>query len=182
MVKARTATKKSKSNAEQPAGEIGAPLRSIAARLGTTDTSFNEMFAFCRSLQYRDSMYQQFKINRYELWALISLYGQLSIKNKVLIGEARFIDSMSGNYGTLAKIKGYVLGLHTLKAITSYEYVHKPGSLSIGITDFGFEILKAYFKEMNMFYNKFEEPPVMNVIHKTASNPVNIPTKYRQSA
>lgn len=168
---------------------IGTQDQAISQYLNSSDSDTYNCFALFASLQFRNSTNRQFKINRMELWALFSLHGYLIFHNKVLISQAEFIGHLSGNFRTKKKIEGYITGLLTLKCIGSFEYTKSPGSLSIGITDFGFEVLKYNWHDMNRLFHRYNEAqkvmkepvkyPNLSVDRKSISAAENIPEFYR---
>ena len=168
---------------------IGAHNLAISEYLQAGDSDIFNCFALFTSLQLRDSIYQRFRANRKEVSTLWSLHGYLIAHNKVLVSQAEFIGHLTGNFNTKTKIHGYIAGLFTLKAIASFEYTKCPGSISIGITDFGLEILKAYWQEMNELFGRYmkakkpiKKPvkyPDLSLDIKSISVAENIPLNYR---
>lgn len=167
--------------------QIGASSTAISSYLKSTDSNTYHCFAILSSLSLRDSTYQKFQINRFELSTLLSLHGFLIASNKVLVSQNLFMQHLTGNFKTKHKIRGYITGLFTLKAIGSFEYTKCPGSISLGITDHGFEILRAYWSEMNELFARYMKPKPKGLIKylnldadlKNVSIAENIPQFYR---
>lgn len=146
-----TKNKKSKSNDDQPAGEIGGPQGAMADMVGISRDQFEHLICLMHMFRYRDTMYTMHGINRMEMWALLSLRGFLSVKRRVIVSQLVFIRFCTSSWKMQTKMKGYMAGLKRLEAIGHFEYKRKPGSLCVGITDYGFVLMDAYFKQFYTF-------------------------------
>lgn len=141
--------KKTATNAGGTATQIGAPPGAMADLVGISRDQFEHIFCLLQLFRFRDTMYTTYGINRHEMWALLSLHGYLRIKRRVIVSQLIFIRFCMSSWKAQTKMKGYMAGLKRLEAIGHFEYNRKPGSLSIGITDFGFVLIEAYY---NQFY------------------------------
>jgi|SRR6185369_8565612 len=130
------------------------------------------------SIRFRDSIYQQFKINRSEVWALTSLESYLAVNDKVIVSQQMFIDHCSGNFQQKRKIMGFMSGLLKKGCLGSFEYVNTKGSFSVGITDFGFTVINAYYNDVNALFGRYIKMPKINN-QRSIDITTNIPIRYR---
>lgn len=104
-------------------------------------------------------VYKKFRINKLELWLLTSLEWFLINKNKTVISRDDFFENITGNSREKAKMRGYYQGLVTGKFIGCYEYISSPGSLSIGLSDLGHNVLRCYDQAIGVFMEKYPRSP-----------------------
>lgn len=102
------------------------------------------------ALRYRASyaVYLAYRLNKYECWTLFQLSGYLQSVGREIVSRALFLDSLSGNKRMKSKILGYYYGLLAKGMLGTFEYIGRPGSLCIGITDLGLQAIKLYELEL----------------------------------
>lgn len=93
-------------------------------------------------------LYAKFKINRFELTFLMQLSAILRHYNKQIINKDDLFSGITGNVKEFRKFEGYLKGCRDKGFIGSYEYISKPGSLSLGISDLGLSVLRMYNREI----------------------------------
>lgn len=86
-------------------------------------------------------------LNRYELLTLLQVEDYCRKQGREVVGKKQFIDFTSGNYRNRQRTWGYLEGLLNKGFLGSYEYVSKPGSACIGISDLGNSALDQLFIE-----------------------------------
>lgn len=94
-------------------------------------------------------------INRYELLTLLQLDIYMKKQGKEIVSKTRFLESLSGNYRNRQKSWAYTEGLLNKGYLGSYEYVARPGSVCVGISELGFKALDQLMIEFNKL-NKSE--------------------------
>lgn len=107
--------------------------------------SLGDMFleAYC-DLRSGVGVYRRYRINRLELWVLKAL-GHFQRWNEAgVVSKIEFVDSMTKNSNWKHKIEGALVGLSNHGFIGAFEYVNKPGSLSICISDLGYILLQQH--------------------------------------
>lgn len=150
-------TKQAK-NAQSKADQIGTEVYSINHFVNQNVTGMCRAFAVYSCFRFRDKITQTHGINRFELWLLLSLAGFLSLEGKEIVSKDMFFDFLAGNYNHRIKFEGYYQGLLKLKCIGTYEYVStKPGtgSVSIGLSDYGIEVIKAHFRAIYGLFDRY---------------------------
>lgn len=126
-------------------------------------------------------VYKRFKVNKFELWLLNSLSWYLQHVEQTIVSRNHFFDTITGNSRELRKMEGYFQGLLRLKCIGTFEYISCPGSLSLGISDLGLEVLRHYKTALAQFSNKY--PRNTKTIDGFPLSITAEPTpKYRQTA
>jgi hypothetical protein len=180
MVKGKSNNKKLKDDvtAHGCIGAVGTSEGSNATIIEGSISELRALIGLFMSLRHRDSMFKSYGINRSEMWILCSLEAYLITHGCVLVSQQLFIDYLNGTFKTKRKFRGYVEGLHRLECIKSFEYIRNPGSLSIGITDFGFTVLNAYYSQMSALFDRYRHIPPGKKI-KSVSFTENIPSYYR---
>lgn len=125
---------------------------------------------------------QRYCINRYELWLLVQLAGFMQYYNKSIVSKGLFFDTVTGNMREQAKMNGYYTGLVNKRFVGTFEYISRPGSESVGISDLGAIVLADYERCVTDLMHKFEanelrqakvvtftqEPPKGTYFQKTA--------------
>lgn len=86
----------------------------------------------------------KYGINRYELWLLCQLSALLCHLDKVLVGKQVLLSHITRNVREHGKISGYYIGIVRKQFAGTFEYVSRPGSESIGISDLGVRVLEDY--------------------------------------
>lgn len=104
----------------------------------------------------------RYGINKPELKTLCSLYRFTLYKGREIVGWKEFTDSHTGNLAEKMKMQGYLRGLFRLQLLGSYEYVHQPGSFSVGITDLGHKIISAYIEALRVIDDNHPVQEVLN--------------------
>lgn len=102
-------------------------------------------------------IYLRYKVNRFELWLLSALSGYLDYEGQDICSKGEFFRNITGHARDYPKFEGYYQGLLRLQLIGTYEYISKPGSLSIGLSQLGAKVLedyKASVKELHARYRK----------------------------
>lgn len=117
------------------------------------------------SFKYRASyrVYLTYKLNKYELWLLCQLSGVLQTHGREIISRTIFFDALTGNNKMKAKLVGYFYGLLERKCIATYEYIGRPGSLCVGITELGLSALSMYNSELKRI--KESAPKISPIKH-----------------
>jgi hypothetical protein len=135
-----------------PAAQVNPSESPISAVLGVNKAAMMYFVNVMQGFRFRDKMYQRFGLNRWEVWMLVSLAGYLSSLGRQIIGKTDFFEHLSNNYRIKAKFPGYFAGLQKHKCIGTFEYISKPGSESVGLSDYGVTIVEAYFEEMERLF------------------------------
>jgi hypothetical protein len=99
---------------------------------------------------------QRYCINRYELWLLVQLAGYLQHLNKSIISKGQLFDTITGNKREQAKMNGYYTGLVNKRFVGTFEYISRPGTESVGISDLGASVLAEYERYSAELMHKFE--------------------------
>lgn len=157
---------------------IGACLTGFHEALGVSRTNAQIVFSAIESFRFRDGIYMKFGTNRMEVWCLLALHGFLNMKGKPLVSRNIFIDYLSGSMRQRNKCLGYVHGLLEKKCLSTFEYISSPDSVSLGITDFGFKVIEAYYTDMDKLFVRYMKNLTGNY-NKSASVAENIPSYYR---
>lgn len=87
-------------------------------------------------------------MNRYELWMLVQLDSYLKSVKREIVSKKKFFDSITGNGKRWKLMQGYYFGLVSKGYCGCYEYVNKPGSECVGISDLGRSVLAVYDIEL----------------------------------
>lgn len=123
-------------------------------------------------------LYTKFGINRFELSFLCQLSGYLRHLNKQIVSKEEMFSAITGNVNEFRKMEGYLKGCRDKGFIGSYEYISRPGSLSLGITDLGLKVLEMFNNELQNYKKRY----ALNV-EKKESLPVsltnNLPRTHR---
>lgn len=171
--------KKTATNAGGTATQIGTLPGRMHEFLGCSISELRYVLKRFSAFRWRDSMHKEFGVNKSEMWALFCLDGYLESQDRILVSQQMFIDSLSGTPQTKRRILGFVSGLSRLGCIGSFEYTNNPGSLSIGITDFGFKVLDAYYKQMDDLFVKYNRKELhIDRFSRSINQAENIPTRY----
>lgn len=88
-------------------------------------------------------------LNRFELLTLLQISAYLRLQGKTITGLKGFCDCLSGNAKARHKSFGAVQGLLKGKYLGLYEYIPKPGSRSIGISELGLKVIESFYAEFN---------------------------------
>lgn len=99
---------------------------------------------------------QRYCINRYELWLLVQLAGFMQFYNKSIVSKGLFFDTVTANMREQAKMRGYYTGLVDKRFVGTFEYISRPGSESVGISDLGARVLAEYEHYVTELMNKFK--------------------------
>lgn len=99
-------------------------------------------------------IYQKYGINRFELWMLSALCGYLSYRGLTIVSKIEFFKFLSGNWNERKKQEGYFHGLLNKHFIGQYEYILKPGSQSIGLSDLGVRVMRDYLASVEGFLTR----------------------------
>jgi hypothetical protein len=97
------------------------------------------------------AVYTKFNINRFELWYLVSLSGYLEHLGKQQIGRTTFHRQITSNSREKAKFNGYLKGNVDKGFIELVEYISKPGTTSLSITDLGFNVIRMHLNDVNNY-------------------------------
>jgi len=100
-------------------------------------------------------IYLKFGINRFELLFLVQVQAYLSHIDKEVISKEVLFETISRNGRELPKMQGYYTGCLNKGLIATYEYILRPNSLSLGITELGASVLIMYSNELKNFAIKF---------------------------
>jgi hypothetical protein len=101
--------------------------------------------------------YQRFNINTFELDMLCMLVAHCARHGKYIVSKHHFFSEMTGNGRRKAKYEGYLLGLRNAGYVGSYEYTGYAGSLSIGVSQLGWTVLKYFYKCLHDLVNAKEQ-------------------------
>src|SRR5690606_11177925 len=93
-----------------------------------------------------------FNLNREELWLLLALYAWLQYRGQQVGSKTHFFECLSGNSRLWRKFEGYYQGLLKKGMIGAFEYIKRPGTLSLGITAKGMSAIKVH----NEYTNELE--------------------------
>lgn len=119
-------------------------------------------------------IYKRFKVNRFELWMLSALVGFLASREMSIASKAEFFGFLTGNWNK-SKLEGYYHGLLGKGLIGQYEYVTRPGSKSVGLSDFGVVVIRQYLASVDEIIAKHGN----TTLDIVKADPT---TKYRQTA
>jgi|SRR5687768_14852085 len=100
-------------------------------------------------------VYLKYGINKFELQFLLMLSGYLRCIGKQVIAKNEFFDTSTGNPREHRKMLGYLGGCLDKRFIGSYEYIKKPGSLSIGISNLGLSVISHFEKDLLKYMDRF---------------------------
>lgn len=92
------------------------------------------------------------------------------------------MDTITGNSRELSKMRGYLEGLVRLKVIGSFEYVIKPDSFSIGLSDLGISVVKYKHACVKEFMDKYPKSPYRLLEDSQPSFVDEMPLRYKQRA
>lgn len=111
--------------------------------------------------RYRASypVYLAFGLNKSECWTLFQLSGYLKACAREVVSRKLFLESLSGNHRMKVKTLGFYYGLIDKGMLGTYEYISRPGSLCVGITDLGYKALEMYERELERLRAKQKTPP-----------------------
>lgn len=132
-----------------------------------------------RKSAYR--IYCKFGINRFELTFLVQLSGYLRHINRQIVSKDEIFSAITGNTKEFRKMEGYLKGCRDKQFIGSYEYISRPGSLSLGITDLGLKVLEVFNGELRLFLERYK----LHVEKKETlpiSLTLSVPTTHRKVA
>lgn len=104
-------------------------------------------------------LYMRYRINKFELRFLIAFDGYCGRFGKTLVSARAFIDFMTRNIKEKRKLTGFMHGCLTGGFLGAYEYICQPGSLSLGISDLGFKVLREYQEEKNKMLARYPIEP-----------------------
>lgn len=144
--------------------KIGEGKMSPAEYLNCSASYLQHCFKTQLSLLNRDSIFQRFGINRQEMQCLLQLSGFLENINKPLVSRGIFVDYISGSYGTKAKYYGYTKGLIEKGCLGSFEYISHPDSISLGITDYGIEVMRVFFEDQDKLFRRYNREAECKII------------------
>jgi hypothetical protein len=82
---------------------------------------------------------------------LSALCGYLSYRGATIVSKIDFFCFLSGNWNERKKQEGYFHGLLNKGFIGQYEYISKPGSQSIGLSDRGVRAMRDYMTSVDAF-------------------------------
>jgi hypothetical protein len=111
---------------------------------------------------YRRSTYPlwlKFRINKMEFRLLKQLNWYLKYKNTTVTSKQEFFDTITNNQHEKRLMEGYLKGLTEKKFIGAYEYIKTPGSLSIGLSDLGVNVLKSFKQHYDLLAEKYHISP-----------------------
>lgn len=97
----------------------------------------------------------RFGVNRLELWLLSALSGYTRFRQRKIVSKELFFQTITRNGLAHRKHEGAFHGLLRHGLIHTYEYVSRPGSLSISISSAGTVVLEAYQREVKALEVKF---------------------------
>lgn len=101
-------------------------------------------------------VYLKYGINKFELQFLLMLSGYLRCIGRQVIAKNEFFDTLTGNPREHRKMSGYLSGCLDKRFIGSYEYIKKPGSLSLGISDLGMSCIASFEKDLAKYMERFD--------------------------
>jgi hypothetical protein len=93
------------------------------------------------------TVYRRYRINRLELMVLKALSGFQRYMCAGIVNQTKFVETVTGAPGLKRKIEGALLGLSRRGFIGAFEYINRPGSISICVSDLGRILLKAHNEE-----------------------------------
>jgi hypothetical protein len=102
-------------------------------------------------------MWQKHGINEFELMMLCCLASHVARVGRSLISKRELFDGITGNSLRKAKMEGYLKGLITKQFVGSYEYITRPDSLSVGVSDLGHKVLIDFNTEINRLMGSVEQ-------------------------
>lgn len=111
---------------------------------------------------YRRASYPvwlKFGINKAELRMLKQLSWYLKHRNATVVGFGAFCDVVTNNSVERVKMNGYLRGLMEKKFVGSYSYISNPGSLSVGLSDLGVEVLNCFREDLIKLRDKYPCSP-----------------------
>ena len=100
--------------------------------------------------------YQVFRVNAFEIDLLLSLHAHSERLNKMIVPKGEFFNQLTGNTKRKAKYEGFLWGLRRLGLVGSYEYIHRPGSLCIGISEIGWKAIQYYKGQLERLINRVD--------------------------
>lgn len=137
---------KSTQSEQASSNQIGPQIYGVNRFIQENTNEVLRLLVVYNSLRHRDSISKTHGINRYELWMLLSLSGYLVMHGKNIVSKDAFFDYLSRTGRIKPKFEGYLAGLIRLKCLGTYEYINQPGTLSLGVSDYGVEVIKAHFR------------------------------------
>lgn len=94
-------------------------------------------------------MWQKYQINEFELTMLCCVASYVARIKRPLVSKRELFDGITGNSLRKAKMEGFLKGLITKQFVGSYEYIIRPDSLSVGVSDLGARVLLDFNSEIN---------------------------------
>lgn len=104
-------------------------------------------------------VWKQFRVNSRELWFLRALYFSLRFHGRAAVSRTNFLRELTGNRKRWGYYEGYRRGLVDKKMVAVYEYIRRPGSESLGITDLGLAVIRFHDGAMQDLLKQYPEPP-----------------------
>jgi hypothetical protein len=101
-------------------------------------------------------MWQKHGINEFELTMLCCLASHVARVGRSLVSKRELFDGITGNSLRKAKMEGFLKGLITKQFVGSYEYITRPDSLSVGVSDLGSKVLDDFNGEVIRLMSAFE--------------------------
>jgi hypothetical protein len=100
-------------------------------------------------------IWRRYRINKLELWLLRSLYAFTVYCNRPIVNKTEWFETVSGNLKFRRKMEGYLIGLFRSQVVGAFEYISLPGSFSIGISEFGYEVLRRWAEDRQKLVDKY---------------------------
>lgn len=118
------------------------------------------------SVKYRASypVYLAYKINKAELWFLCQLSGVIQATGREYVSKKIFFDSLTGNNKMKVSLHGPFYGLLDRGFIGTFEYVGRPGSVCLGISELGYNALRMYHSHIERIAGQIK--PVKQVMKR----------------
>lgn len=127
-------------------------------------------------------VYTKYNINKLELWLLSALVWHLKVCGQTVCSKVEFFATVTGNAREWSKMEGYYTGLLSKGFIGTYEYISKPGSLSLGISDLGMNVLREYQVACAVMATKYPKSSYVIDMPATVSKDHSLPRYNRLSA